>query len=199
MISTWHQHRIPIAYHRDHFRIVSTVIHKLNAKGRIRHVEVPIHLFQYLSVLVGRPSGSVARRRNGKPRNQPSIFHILGQQHVQLSRCSKVDIAEFSAEVSKHYPHFGMHVMVWRVRRTPGRQRGFVHFQRLSCSQLALQNSAHFSIVESVHRQLVIRIIRRGEGVSASAKASSTTAADKSPGSRTHISRRVIVMSASRK
>ncbi len=37
-------------------------------------------------------------------------------------------------------PHFGMHMMVRRVRRASGRQRGFVDLDGFSGGQLALQN-----------------------------------------------------------
>ena len=70
-----------------------------------------------------------------------------------------------------------------------------MNLQRFARRQLALQHAAHFGMVEGLHRQLVERIIRRGQGIVGSAEnASSAVAAGKSPGSRKHISRRVMVI-----
>ena len=100
----------------------------------------------------------------------------------------KLDVA-FTNE-----PHLGVHVMVRSMRSGAGRQRGLVDLQRLTGSQLTLEDAAHFGVVENLHGQLVKRIVRRGQELPASAKAASAAAAGKRPGSTMHISRRVIVI-----
>src|SRR5712664_900746 len=44
-------------------------------------------------------------------------------------------------------PHFGVHVVVCRVRRTAGRQRRFMYLQRFAGSELAFQNVADLHVV----------------------------------------------------
>src|SRR5882672_2853285 len=56
-------------------------------------------------------------------------------------------------------PHLGVQVTVRSVRSGAGRKGGLVHLQRLTGSQLALEDVAHFGMVESLHGQLVKRII----------------------------------------
>ena len=54
---------------------------------------------------------------------------------------------------------------VRRVRSRAGRQRGLVHLDRLTCCQLALEDAAHFSVVENLHGQLVKGIVGRRQGI----------------------------------
>src|SRR5258708_32403028 len=61
-------------------------------------------------------------------------------------------------------PHLRVRVTVWSVRRGAGRQHGLMYLQRLTGSQLALEDAAHFGVVESLHGQLVKRIISRAQG-----------------------------------
>ena len=77
MIPAGHQHGVTIAHNGDDFRIVSTVIDKLYAKCRIGHIEIHIHLFEHLGVLVRWPARPVAGFGNGEPGDQPSRFYIF--------------------------------------------------------------------------------------------------------------------------
>src|SRR5882762_8916527 len=51
-------------------------------------------------------------------------------------------------------PHFGMHVMVWRMWRAPGRQRRFVHLQGFAGGELAFQDVTKLGPVRRSNRQL---------------------------------------------
>src|SRR6266571_1480561 len=61
-------------------------------------------------------------------------------------------------------PHFGVHVMVRRVRRAAGLQRRFVDLQRFTGRELAFQDVADLRIVGRSNRQLFERIHRRRQG-----------------------------------
>jgi len=84
-----------IAYDRDDLRIVSTVIHKLNAECRVGHIEIHVHLFQHLGVLMRRPARPVARFGDGETGDQSSRFDVFCQQHVQLAGRSRSASGEF--------------------------------------------------------------------------------------------------------
>src|SRR5258708_36415794 len=50
-------------------------------------------------------------------------------------------------------PHFGMHVMVWRMWGAPGRQRRFVYHQGFGGGELALQDGTQLGPVQRANRQ----------------------------------------------
>jgi hypothetical protein len=77
MIPAGHQHGVAITYNGDDFRIVSTVIHKLNAECRVGHIEIHVHLFQHLGVLVRRPARPVARFGDGEAGDQSSRLDVF--------------------------------------------------------------------------------------------------------------------------
>src|SRR6185295_4559445 len=59
---------------------------------------------------------------------------VIGMNETHRARAQAVAGAvhrEFDRAFADE-PHFGMHVMVRRVRRASGRQRGLVHLQRFS-------------------------------------------------------------------
>ena len=81
---------------------------------------------------------------------------------------------------------------VWRAA---SRQGGFVNFQGFAGRQLSFQNAAHFGVVEGLHRQLVEGMEGGGQGIVFRRKrAPLRLRLERSPGSRKHISRRVIVI-----
>src|SRR5215471_560743 len=86
MVTAGHQHSVAIPHHGDQFRVVRMVIHQLNAERGRGHVEIDIHLFEHLGMLVRWPTRPVAWLGNSEPCDQPSRFDVFGQQHVQFTR-----------------------------------------------------------------------------------------------------------------
>src|SRR5438034_538698 len=62
-------------------------------------------------------------------------------------------------------PHLRMHVMMWWMRHAARRQRRFMHLQRFSSGELALQYIANLRAVRRSNRQLFEGIHRRGHCV----------------------------------
>ena len=75
------------------------VIHKLNAKRWVGHVEIYVHLFQHLGVFVRRPARPVTGLGDGESSNQSPCFDILGKQHVKLPRRSGSAGGEFKTGI----------------------------------------------------------------------------------------------------
>ena len=69
-----------------------------------------------------------------------------------------------------------------------------MNLQGFASRQLSFQNSAHFRMVEDLHRQLVECMEGGGHGIVFRRKRAQAVAAGRSPGRRKHISRRVIVI-----
>jgi hypothetical protein len=99
MVTAGHEDGVAVAYHRHQLRIFGIVVNTLDAKSRIGHVEIDVNLFQHVGVLVGRPTGPVARFRVGETSDQPSCLHVLGKEHVEMAPGTGAASVEFQTGI----------------------------------------------------------------------------------------------------
>ncbi len=98
-----HQYRVALAHYGDKFRILHVVVYQLNAIGRLRHIEVHVHLFQHLRVLMRWPARPVPGIGVGKACYQAARLHVLRDQHIQLPRRAGAPGAELQPRVSRRF------------------------------------------------------------------------------------------------